>query len=276
MSSKQQAAALYRRTTTASTTTQQHDNDTFQQLLYSFFFFEWYTYAAGVNSIKAQFLALPWHDHPKKVISTRSSITPKRGSLFFQLCWRSLFSTNMTRRMPYTCRALRMSLNLSYWVEWVKLGVRWFAYASTCSATFHIRFSSIVDYATRLRIRCSACFGLSRLPHPPPAWELAGYVCQEQTLLLATHISCRPCMFWISRLSLQRKGLYAASLFRWRDEWVDTNLLGAQHVFVKWLSLQHWRLSLAAQTTLACLFFFTVDPVVVETLSLFLEPLRPK
>ena len=178
--------------------------------------------------------------------------------------------------MPYTCRALRMSLNLSYWVEWVKLGVRWFAYASTCSATFHIRFSSIVDYATRLRIRCSACFGLSRLPHPPPAWELAGYVCQEQTLLLATHISRRPCMFWISRLSLQRKGLYAASLFRWRDEWVDTNLLGAQHVFVKWLSLQHWRLSLAAQTTLACLFFFTVDPVVVETLSLFLEPLRPK
>ena len=51
--------------------------------------------------------------------------------------------------------------------------------------------------------------------------------------------------------------------------------LGAENVFVKWplafttegyLQL-HKQLFLVAQTTLACLFFFTVDPDVVKTLS---------
>ena len=86
---------------------------------------------------------------------------------------------------------------------------------------FDLHVSSLLVKAEREHafVRCSACFGFSRLPTTlQPARELAGCVCQEQALS----------------------------------------------------GLHHCWLSLAAQTSLAYV------PDVVETLSLFLEPLRPK
>ena len=158
---------------------------------------------------------------------------------------------------------------------WHQTNAICFLYASSCSATFHKRLSSIVVYrcySTQDQTSPTTCTG-------------PGIMCMQRASPLPGNTHIEPeCIESLVCPRTERACTQPLLLGKGTIELIQIPL-GTQHVFCQvTFSLNHWRLSLAAQATISsctnnsCPFCSSslLILMLLKLSQLFLEPLRPK